>query len=638
MNKNNEILDLFRSSPEMIYKTMLTSSKRHKGTLKECLRHYDSTQLELINNVYDNEEFEDDLPKKDKIELLYQMIMRGVESNLKDLPVHFLEDLEYLLNNENYQVKNTELLGLGLVFLSIEGDQEKYYIPSDLRKEVKKQLNSDVITQALVDDCALFFIACHFVYGLVSRELFQKMFLKQHEMANVDEILDVLLDGTISLVKIDNKEYLWPLDYPVIEEAKRYVKDQKQLSYEKIIAYFFDYVRFVNIIMENAKDSDKLSLTTILSVLSLSEKSPDELIMSLSEKISLKRKQQKKIRKFLEQEIEIRYWSLGGLTHSEFELRYFILNEKPEDTTLNGCLSHLNKSALNILYREYQVSNIDNLFLSIINNMTIDAMGMLGSNLEYENQTVELAEIDASMIRKGLGFLYLDHGKVKFLIPDDFMNILLNDDLEEDDIDYLSLYMVLNGVILRKRLQKILKEYHNLDYTLSELDDKIQEQEFFVVGEYYSILEDISEEDKYLIISPKENNDYRIVNDSIFDILNKLDDFNFQLTVLLDRCNLNRKDQDDFGGFIRLLMHIGMFHEKMLKEFMGNFSFTMGKKEFKELVDLCNQYKNDIPLWNYNGFTRNELNEKHKKKKVGRNDLCPCGSGKKYKKCCGRNA
>ena len=24
--------------------------------------------------------------------------------------------------------------------------------------------------------------------------------------------------------------------------------------------------------------------------------------------------------------------------------------------------------------------------------------------------------------------------------------------------------------------------------------------------------------------------------------------------------------------------------------------------------------------------------------KVGRNDLCPCGSGKKYKKCCGQKA
>jgi preprotein translocase subunit SecA len=27
-----------------------------------------------------------------------------------------------------------------------------------------------------------------------------------------------------------------------------------------------------------------------------------------------------------------------------------------------------------------------------------------------------------------------------------------------------------------------------------------------------------------------------------------------------------------------------------------------------------------------------------KDKKIGRNDLCPCGSGKKYKMCCGRNA
>ena len=25
-------------------------------------------------------------------------------------------------------------------------------------------------------------------------------------------------------------------------------------------------------------------------------------------------------------------------------------------------------------------------------------------------------------------------------------------------------------------------------------------------------------------------------------------------------------------------------------------------------------------------------------KKIGRNDPCPCGSGKKYKNCCGKNA
>ena len=29
---------------------------------------------------------------------------------------------------------------------------------------------------------------------------------------------------------------------------------------------------------------------------------------------------------------------------------------------------------------------------------------------------------------------------------------------------------------------------------------------------------------------------------------------------------------------------------------------------------------------------------KTKGKVVGRNDLCPCGSGKKYKQCCGKDA
>lgn len=28
--------------------------------------------------------------------------------------------------------------------------------------------------------------------------------------------------------------------------------------------------------------------------------------------------------------------------------------------------------------------------------------------------------------------------------------------------------------------------------------------------------------------------------------------------------------------------------------------------------------------------------QKEKQKKVGRNDPCPCGSGKKYKRCCGK--
>ena len=55
----------------------------------------------------------------------------------------------------------------------------------------------------------------------------------------------------------------------------------------------------------------------------------------------------------------------------------------------------------------------------------------------------------------------------------------------------------------------------------------------------------------------------------------------------------------------------------------------------------------ELPMWNdlLTEERRKELYLEQKKsgtirkdKKIGRNDPCPCGSGKKYKKCCGANA
>ena len=63
------------------------------------------------------------------------------------------------------------------------------------------------------------------------------------------------------------------------------------------------------------------------------------------------------------------------------------------------------------------------------------------------------------------------------------------------------------------------------------------------------------------------------------------------------------------------------------------------------------QYKADhlysLPQWS-NVFDEDELTKLYKEQKksttivhdgpkIGRNDPCPCGSGKKYKKCCGAN-
>lgn len=99
-------------------------------------------------------------------------------------------------------------------------------------------------------------------------------------------------------------------------------------------------------------------------------------------------------------------------------------------------------------------------------------------------------------------------------------------------------------------------------------------------------------------------------------------------------------------------------YEAEMQEFIDflefqDFEFT--EKNLQTYVQLIIDVKNNTRLWINNGHTPQELSSKNKKKanrdsshlrlitnepreaeKVGRNDPCPCGSGKKYKKCCGK--
>lgn len=85
------------------------------------------------------------------------------------------------------------------------------------------------------------------------------------------------------------------------------------------------------------------------------------------------------------------------------------------------------------------------------------------------------------------------------------------------------------------------------------------------------------------------------------------------------------------------------------------FDYVQIHTEFKreeqmyELLDLMTELSNNTRLWANRGFTPNELfkieAQQHlgdnvmpfvprRERKIGRNDPCPCGSGKKYKRCC----
>ncbi len=82
------------------------------------------------------------------------------------------------------------------------------------------------------------------------------------------------------------------------------------------------------------------------------------------------------------------------------------------------------------------------------------------------------------------------------------------------------------------------------------------------------------------------------------------------------------------------------------------------EKQVNEVLQLVMELSNNVRLWENNGHTPNEIFEEFEKpnlrplpdkpfnfndtgvidmnyrEKISRNDPCPCGSGKKYKKCC----
>ncbi len=84
--------------------------------------------------------------------------------------------------------------------------------------------------------------------------------------------------------------------------------------------------------------------------------------------------------------------------------------------------------------------------------------------------------------------------------------------------------------------------------------------------------------------------------------------------------------------------------DTMEEDTVVNLNFDK-EKLYKNMMEARADWLYELPAWEeiFDQETRHRLYLEQRKsgtvvtgKKVGRNDPCPCGSGKKYKKCCGR--
>lgn len=201
-------------------------------------------------------------------------------------------------------------------------------------------------------------------------------------------------------------------------------------------------------------------------------------------------------------------------------------------------------------------------------------------------------------------------------------------------------YVYLNGIIEAETVIKLLQDNHDIQTTKSELDSIAKNNDIKIVKDkYYTFLEDMNEEDVDALL-PLKKHFGKYKEASLIDCCEDYEaDFRDDLEEIYDKKygKIDDNFEELFFG-IMFLIKYGLCTKQGIKSLLEELSFKVPNDLKIEIESLIKQYKNDISIWVYNGYSLNEYNELNKRqnKKIGRNEPCPCGSGKKYKKCCGK--
>ena len=164
----------------------------------------------------------------------------------------------------------------------------------------------------------------------------------------------------------------------------------------------------------------------------------------------------------------------------------------------------------------------------------------------------------------------------------------------------------------------LLQDWRDMAY--SQQTDKRQLQKFWT--DYFMIEKGIYEK---LLANPDEE-----VKGTVKELAERLGLDVFTMTGFLDGINDSLVTPNPI--------------EEMEEDTEVNLIYDK-EKLYKNMVDAKADWLYQLPQWDeiFTKERQKELYLEQKKSgtivkgaKIGRNDPCPCGSGKKYKKCCGR--
>lgn len=276
----------------------------------------------------------------------------------------------------------------------------------------------------------------------------------------------------------------------------------------------------------------------------------------------------------------------------------------------------------------------------------------------FADMDEEEAEKSAYFIQQGMLFPVLKDEKSLFLMPTIVQEILEEKNTIEyrrtikNNTEVINTYRGMNnayGILEISTAIELLKKYYS-DIDAKDAEDMLRESSYYYnefrehsglfihneIADYEEVLKDIEKEDvkEYAYISKEE---------------------------LMSMFGANWVFESKAGkSFYKEFTSMFSVDKDMTIAMMEDLVLDVQENEPKEAVDkmielinieneevrfvaanMMNKFVNKIRLWRFKGESFNDkraIDTTAKSEKlVGRNDPCPCGSGKKYKKCCGRD-
>ena len=648
----SEILPNIESVGEEYSSSDLILENKVEGNLKDVLKGLDEDQINIIASVYYDEKnafFRKSIDNK--IELLEAKIKESFKKFINNASYSQYVILDKLSNKEDVTNMSALFLYSGFSYSYYDKTEVKYLLPTDLKKIYLKEVDPTIKGDSLKGEILTRIMALFFSNGLVPTDLVYSCYPDDfYGFFTKDELLEEI-DTAVSIKKINNKEYFWLIDTPYENLYEESIDDRIYIKRDlnDIVPYMMSILMLIEEICKIIKKPYKETISIIISKVLLKERSLDDILDDFVSELGLSKKDSSRLDDILiDYYDDLRYWENGGNTQDEILALNLVLKEKPNNSSIKSCLKQLTDNAKEEFKDTYNIDDVSSLDEIIVDDfcnegyLTIDNDDDISELLELDGKEYNRNEIVTSFIINGYAYLYKDKDNFKVIIPDEIKDILynmpLNNEEELDDREIVELYMYYNGVIEKEELRRLLKENHNLDYTIKELDTVIKSLDLFIRKDYYSILGDAKEDDmEQMVLSSKKNfKKYKVVDYSSYDIVNMSDAFKDDLKEVLSNLTTDEEKLELISSFIISTIYMNCYLDDALYHILDEYKIKYTNKDIKSLKNIVDQYKNDMPIWGYNGYSKKEFNSMPKEKKIGRNDPCPCGSGKKYKKCCGK--